>query len=186
MREWQVGQETERTRAARSARRAAGTLREGGKAGRGLTGSVEERIAPDEGDQGQVAMQTGPGATLVVPESELLLAILMESFDGPPLMSQSELVVERTVVERPGEVPLRLAVLTRKGTLTDEPAERSGRVAMRALHAQPAGLALAALLLRIEDGDRRPPLVGDASGQLLRRVQWGYLGGIRTRARATP
>ena len=161
----------ESTRATSSARRAAGTLREGGKAGRGLTGSVEERIAPDEGDQGQVAMQTRPGPALVVSESELLFPILMESFDGPPLMGQAELLVEGVVIKVPGEIPLRLAVLTRKGTLADEPAVRAGRVAVGAMDAQPAGLSLAALLLRIEDGDRRPLLVGDANGQLLRGVQ---------------
>ena len=111
MREWQVGQAMESTRAASSARRAAGTLREGGKAGHGLTGGVEERVTPDEGDQGEVAMETWPGATLVVAESELLLAILMKSFDGPPLMGETELVVELTGIEALGEVPLRLTVL---------------------------------------------------------------------------
>src|SRR5215212_9335431 len=141
MREWQVGQETESTRAARSSRRAAGTLREGGEAGRGLTGGVEESVAPDEGDQGEMAVQARPGPSLVVTEPELLLAVLMEAFDGPALMGQPKLVVERAIVERPGEVPLRFAVLTRKGALADEPAERSGGVAVRAVHTLAAGLA---------------------------------------------
>src|SRR5215213_4038885 len=114
-------------------------------------------------------MQTGPGAPLVVAEPELLFAVLMKSFDSPPLVSQAELVIERTGIELPGEVPFRLAVLTRKGTLADEPAERAGGVTMGAVDAQSAGQPLAALLLRIEDGDRRPLLVGDATGQLLRR-----------------
>src|SRR6476469_4010658 len=110
----------------------------------------------------------------------------MEAFDSPALVSQSELVVERAVVQGPGEVPRRFAVLTRKGTLADEPAEGPGGVAMCAVHAQPNSLSLAPLLLGIEDGDRSPLLVGDACGQVLRRVQRGYLSGMRTRARATP
>ena len=150
MREWQVGQAMERTRAASNARRAAGTLREGGKACRGLTGGVEEGVAPDEGDQGEMAVQARPGPTLVVAEPELLFAILMKAFDGPALVGQSELVVEGAVVERPGEVPLRFAVLTTERTLTDEPTERAGRVAVGAMHAQSAGLALTPVLLRIE------------------------------------
>src|SRR6476661_262786 len=105
MRAWQAGQATESTRAASRSRRAAGTLRLGGKAGRGLTGGVEEGVAPDEGDEGEVAVQARPGPSLVAAKAELLFAILMEAFDGPALVSQSELVIERAVVERPGEVP---------------------------------------------------------------------------------
>ncbi len=161
----------ERTRAASRARRAAGTLREGGKAGRRLTGDVEEHVAPDEGDEGHVAMQARPGPSLVVAKPELLFAILMEAFDRPALVRQSELVVEGAVVEGPGEVPLGLTVLTRKGTFTDEPTEGTGGVAMCPVHAEPTRLPLAALLLGIEDGDRRPLLVGDASRQCLRGVQ---------------
>src|SRR6478609_5585444 len=112
-----------------------------------------------------MAMQARPGSALVVAEAEFLLAILMEAFDSPALVSQSELIVERAVVQGPGEVPRRFAVLTRKGTLADEPAEGPGGVAMCAVHAQPNSLSLAPLLLGIEDGDRSPLLVGDASGQ---------------------
>src|SRR6266498_614064 len=139
MRVWQAGQAMTRSRAASRSRRAAGRLREGGKAGRCLTGGVEEGVAPDEGDQGQMAVQARPGSALVVAEPELLFAILMEAFDGPALVSQSELVVERAIVERPGEVPLRFAVLTRKGTLADEPAEGAGGVAVGAVNTQSAG-----------------------------------------------
>src|SRR6266496_6549963 len=106
-----------RNRAASSSRRAAGTLRLGGKAGRGLTGGVEEGVAPDESDQGEVAVQTRPGPPLVVAEAECLLAILMKAFNGPALVGQTELVVEGAVIQGPGEVPLRLAVVTRKGAL---------------------------------------------------------------------
>ena len=147
---------------------------------------MEEGVAPDEGDQGEMAVQARPGPALVVAEPELLLAILMEALDGPALVSQAELVVERAVVEGPGEVPLRFAVLTRKGTLADEPAERAGGVAVGAVNTEAAGLALAALLLRIEDGDGRPLLVGHASRQRLRRVQRRHLARMRPRARATP
>src|SRR3954468_10373548 len=132
-----------------------------------------------------MAVQARPGATLVVAEPEFLFAILMEALDGPALVGQSEVIVERAIIQVPGEVPLRLAVLPRQGTLADEPAARAGGVAVGTLDAQPAGLSSAAPLVGIEDGDRRPLLVGDATGQLPRRVQWGDLGGMGTRARPT-
>src|SRR6266536_2723598 len=185
MRVWQAGQAMTRSRAASRSRRAAGRLREGGKAGRCLTGGVEEGVAPDEGDQGQMAVQARPGPSLVVAESELLFAILMEALHSPALMGQPELVVEQAVVDQPGEVQLRLAVQARKGTLTDEPAEGAGGVAVVALHAQAARLPLTPLLLRIEDGDRRPLLLGDGGGQRLRGVQRRHLDRLRAGARAT-
>ena len=161
MRVWQVGQAMTRSRAASRSRRAAGTLRVGGEAGPCLTGGVEEGVAPDQGDQGQMAVQARPGSSLIVAEPELLLAILMEALHGPALVSQPELIVERTVVERPGDVPLGLTVLTRKGALADEPAERASGVAVRAANPQAAGLTLTPLLLRIEDGHRHPRHSGE-------------------------
>ena len=38
-----------------------------------------------------MAVQTGPGAPLVVPQAQFLLAILMEAFDGPAAMAELEL-----------------------------------------------------------------------------------------------
>src|SRR5215216_5036417 len=140
MRVWQAGHEMTRSRAASRSRRAAGRFRVGVKAGRGLTGGVDERIAPDERHQGEMAVQAGPGPSLVVAEAELLFAILMEALHGPALVSQAELVVKRSGIQRPGKVPLRLAVLTRKGTLADEPAEGTGGVAVGAVDPQAAGL----------------------------------------------
>src|SRR3954468_10233506 len=122
---WQLGQAMERTSAASKVRRAAGTFREGGEAGRWLTGGVGEGVAPDEGDEGEVAVQARPGASLVVAEAEFLFAILMKPLDGPALVGQSELVVEGPVVQGPGDVPLGLAVLTGQGTFADEPPERA-------------------------------------------------------------
>src|SRR5215212_12057053 len=184
MRAWQVGQAMTRSRAARRSRRAAGTLRVGGKAGPCLAGGVEERVAPDEGDQGQMAMEPRPGPSLVVAEPEFLLAVLMEPLDRPALMGQAELLVEWAVVQGPGEVPFRFAVLTGKRTLADEPPERAGRVAVAAMHAQAAGLPLAPLL-RIEDGHRGPLVLGHAGRQRFRGVQRRYLGGMRMDAGAT-
>src|SRR3954467_10535065 len=185
MREWQCGQAMERTRAASSSRRAAGTLREGGKAGRRLTGGVEEGVAPDEGDQGEVAMEARPGPSLIVTEAELLFAILVEAFDRPTLVGQSELDIEGAVVQGPGEVPFGLTVLTGQGTFTDEPTERTGGVAVRPVDAEPTGLPPAALLLGIEHGDRPPLLVRHAGRQRLRGVQRGHLARMRPGARAT-
>ena len=122
-----------RRRAASRSRRAAGRLRLGGKAGRRPVGGVEEGVAPDQGDQGEVAVQARPGPSLVVAEAELLFPVLVEAFDRPALMGQSQLVIEGAVVEGPGEVPLGLASLTREGTLADEPAEGAGGVAVRAV-----------------------------------------------------
>ncbi len=86
MTEWQVGQVMERSSAAKRSRRAAGRLRLGGKAGRGLTGGVEERVAPDEADQGQVAVQARPGPPLVVSQPELVFAILVEPLNQPAIL----------------------------------------------------------------------------------------------------
>jgi len=92
-------------------------------------------------------------AALTVAEAAFLFAILMEPFDGPALVRQSELVVEGAVVQGPGEIPLGLAVVTRQGPLANQPAERAGGVTVGAVNTDAAGLALAPLLLRIEDGE---------------------------------
>src|SRR5437016_5030384 len=110
MRVQHAGQMTVSTSAARSSRRAAGRLRLGGKAGRGVPGGVEQSVAPDEADQGQVAVQARPGPSLVIAQPELLLAILMEALHRPALVGQAELLGHRTGIKLPGEVPLRLAV----------------------------------------------------------------------------
>ena len=60
-----------------------------------------------------------------------------------------------------------------------------GGVAVSAVHTEAAGLPLAPLLLRIEDGDGRPLLVGYTSSQGVRRVQRRYLDRMRTGARTT-
>src|SRR4051794_5087737 len=185
MRAWQVGQAMTRRRAARRSRRAAGTLRVGGEAGPCLAGGVEERVAPDEGDHGEVAVQARPGPSLVVAEPEFLLAILMEPLDRPALVGQAELLVERPVVQGPGEVPLRLAGFAGQRTLADEPAERAGRVAVCPVDAEAAGLAPAPLLLRIEDRDGQPLLLGDRRSQDLRGMQRRDLVGMGPHARAT-
>jgi hypothetical protein len=128
----------------------------GGKAGRGVVGGLEQRVAPDEGDQGEVALQARPGPSLGVAEPELLLAVLVDPLDGPALVSQAELRVERPVVEAPGEGPLRLARVTRARPLAEEPAARAGRGAVGSVDAQAAGRAPAARVLGIEAGDRGP------------------------------
>ena len=86
MRVWQAGQVMDSSKAARRVRRAAGRLRLGGKAGCCLAGGVEEGVGPDEGDQGEVAMQARPGAALVVAEPEFLLAVLVEPLNQPSIL----------------------------------------------------------------------------------------------------
>jgi hypothetical protein len=111
-RAWQIGHTMVMTRSASNRRRAAGRLRPGGKVrgnggGRGQPRLAEEGIAPDQADQCQVAVEAWPGAALVVTQSQLLLAILMEALDRPALVSQSELLGQRAVVQAPGEGPVR-------------------------------------------------------------------------------
>ena len=121
------------TSAASSARRAAGTLRprppggsglRSGGHGRGRRGGVggvsaEQRVAPQQADQREVAVQAGPGAPLVVAQAELLLAVLMEALHRPPLVAEPQLPGKWQAVEPPREVPLRVAVLTRKRSLAE-------------------------------------------------------------------
>jgi hypothetical protein len=108
---------------------------------------VEESVAPDEGDEGEVAVQARPGPSLVGAAAELVLPGLVGALHGPALVRQAELVGDRAVVQRPGEVPFGLAVLSREGTLTNEPAERAGGVAMIAA-GERASLQETARLLR--------------------------------------
>src|SRR5215210_7122906 len=174
----------ERSKAARSVRRAAGRLRLGGGAAPCLAGGVQESVTPDEGDQGEVAMQARPGPALVVAQPELLLAVLVEPLDRPALVGQAELRVERAVVEGPGEVPLGFAILTGQRALSDQPAEWAGGVAVSAVDAQAARLPLAPLLLGIEDGDRDPLRLRHGGRQRLGGVQRRNLGGMRMETRA--
>jgi len=89
-----------------------------------------------------MAMQTGPGAPLVVPQAQLLLAILMEAFDGPAAMAELELAGQGSVVQMPGEVPLGLVGLAGQGAFAQEPAQGTGDVVVGPVDAQAAGLAL--------------------------------------------
>src|SRR3712207_6720120 len=186
MRVWHAGQAMTRSRAASSSRRAAGRLRLGGKAGRRLAGGVEQGVAPDERDEGEVAVQARPGPRLVVAQPELLLAILVEPLDRPALVGQAELLIERSVIKLPGDVPCRLALLAGQRALAEQPAERAGRVAMRPVDAQAAGLPLAALLLGIEDGDRRPLVGGHGRRPRLGGVQRSHLARVGTGPWAFP
>src|SRR6059058_2564921 len=175
-------------RSARSWRRAAGRLRPGGKVRRSGDGlrvtDAEEGIAPDETDQCQVAVESWPGAALVVTQPQLLLAVLMEALDRPALVRQAELLGQRAVVHVPGEVPLGLAVLARQGPLADQPAERAGLIATGAVDAQSAGQALGTPLLWVEYGNPGPALGRYLVGQLLAAMQRGDLHGVRVDARA--
>ena len=95
MRVWRAGQERVSTRRVRRCRRAAGRLRPGGKGcrSRGLgSGGAEESVAPDQADQRQMAVQAGPGASLIIAEPQLLLAVLVEALDGPALVGEAELL----------------------------------------------------------------------------------------------
>ena len=97
---------------ASSRRRARVRLSAGGESrriGGMLLVGEEQGRTPEQTDQGEMAMQAGPGAPLVVAQTQLLLAILMEAFDGPAAMAELELAIQGGVVQAPGEIPLGLA-----------------------------------------------------------------------------
>lgn len=130
---------------ASSRRRAWGKLRPGGKGrpvgvggGRGLP----HRRAPDQAHQGQVAVQPGPGAALIVAQLQFLLPILMEPFHRPAPMRQPPLVGQGAPVQSPGETPFRVARLARQGAFPKQPALRPGEVAMGAMDPDPTGQPL--------------------------------------------
>src|SRR6266545_7433178 len=145
-------------------RRAAGRLRPGGKATlrggrRRLLGCGEDRVAPEEADQRQVAVQPGPGAALVVAQPELLLAVLVEPLDGPPRVGRAHLRGERGPRPAPGEVPPRVVGLARQRALADQPALRPGPVAVGAVDPEPADAAPARATVAVEHR-HRPPAPG--------------------------
>src|SRR5713226_247239 len=95
---------------ASTTRRAAGKLRPGGKQPRGLRllcRGLHDRIAPDQADQGEMAMQPGPTPPLVVAQAQLLLAILMKPLDAPAPMRQPQWLPQRPPVQTPGEIVFR-------------------------------------------------------------------------------
>jgi len=62
-------------------------------------------------------------------------------------MGQAQLLGQRAVIHRPGEVPRGLAVLAGQGPLAEQPAEGTRLVAARAVDAHPTGQALGTALL---------------------------------------
>src|SRR3954470_7353347 len=138
---------------ARTCRRAAGRLRPGGKhpcEGAWLGGRVEHRIAPDQADQGEMTVQPGPTAALVVAEPQFLLAIFMEAFHAPAPMRQAQLVFERAAIQAPGEVPFGVAALARQRALPQQPPTGPGHGAMGPVDAHPAPQPFGGLPIRIE------------------------------------
>ena len=79
-----------------------------------------------------MAMQSRPGASLVMVQAQPLLAILMEALDGPTAMRQPDLRLQVQIVEPPGDVPFGLSVLTGEGALPDQPAGWPGGIAVGA------------------------------------------------------
>src|SRR3954468_2203464 len=113
---------------ASTTRRAAGKLRPGGKQPRGLgllCGRLHDRIAPDQADQGQMAVQPGPTAPLVVAQLQFLFAVLMEALDAPAPMRQPQLRLQWTLVRAPGKIVLRLACRPGQRAFAEQPAPRA-------------------------------------------------------------
>src|SRR2546426_11600664 len=109
-------------------RRACGKLPAGGESprhGRILVRTRQQRVAPREAHQGEVALQSGPRPPLVVAQPQFLFAILMEALDGPPAMGQAHLRLQVQLVQPPGEVPLGVTLLPGQRALTQKPAART-------------------------------------------------------------
>src|SRR5712691_10924547 len=68
----------------------------------------DDRVAPDQLDQGEVPMQPRPGPALVVVQPKLLLGVLVEALHRPPPVGYAHHVGQRELVQPPGEKPLRL------------------------------------------------------------------------------
>jgi len=112
-------------------------LRGGGRNGRGMSGDRyvigivvsrggKQGVAPEQAHQYQVTMQSRPGASLVVAQPELLLAILMEALYRPAFMAEPGLTRQRSVVQSPDEKPRCAAGGTRHWALTQKPPLWSG------------------------------------------------------------
>jgi hypothetical protein len=98
---------------------------------------LEDGITPDQADQGEVAVQAGPAAALVIAQPQLLFPILMEPLDHPTPMRQHRLLGQRVPIEPPGEIPFRVARGIWQGPLADQPADRAGHLPMGPVDAHP-------------------------------------------------
>src|SRR5579859_7318666 len=112
----------------------------------------EDGVAPEQADQREVAVQARPGAALVVAQTQLLLAVLMEAFHRPAAMAELELTGRGGVVQAPGDVPLGFPLVPGHGPFAKEPTERTGHVAVGAVDTQPTGLTLGRLVVAVEHG----------------------------------
>src|ERR1051325_83433 len=160
---------------AKSWRRARGRLRPGGKASvrrGGLSGGLRDRVAPEEADQSQVAVEPRPTAALVIAQPQLLLPILVEPLDHPAPVGELQLVLERAALEPPGEVPFWIPARPWQWALPDEPAQGPGVLALSPMHAHAAGQAFAAASLLVEDAHAAPASRRHAVEQVL----WGVAG----------
>src|SRR5262252_1199463 len=123
----------------RGARRSAGAAAEGGGArglrgvglvgGRGGGQALQDQEGVGEPDQGQVAVQAGPGAALVVVEPALPLGVLVGLLDGPAGVGQGDQPRQGRLqgpAGQPQEELLGLPLVPRQGALAQEPADRPG------------------------------------------------------------
>src|SRR5690349_11858788 len=130
---------------ASTARRAAGKLRPGGKQPRGLgllRGGLHDRIAPNQANQGEMAVQPRPTAALVVAEPQFLLAILMETLDAPAPMRQPQLLLQRAPIQAPREIVLRVARRSGQRAFAEQPAFRACDCPVGAVHPHATGQPL--------------------------------------------
>src|SRR5215217_7557383 len=131
----QQGQTMVRASVAKTIRRARGRLAEGGKGHRFgrivLLGRRRQRIAPDQADQRQVAVQPRPTPPLIVAQAQLLLAVLVKPLDRPPGMGPLEQFLQGRLVQTPGEPPPGVTALPGQWPFPDQPAagSRHGGVA---------------------------------------------------------
>src|ERR1051325_2366583 len=144
---------------AKSWRRARGRLRPGGKASvrrGGLSGGLRDRVAPEEADQSQVAVEARPPAARVTAHPHLLLPSRVAPLNHPAPVGERQLVLERAALEPPGEVPFWIPARPWQWAFPDEPAQGPGVLALCPMHAHAAGQAFAAASLLVEAPHRAP------------------------------
>ena len=121
-----------------------------------------------EHDQGDVAVESGPQASLVVIEAELPFGILVEAFDHPTHVRDVDQIREGELVEADAEVDLFLTSMPLQGPFGEQPAvdgeERAARTSPE--HTRPRDALDQRPLLTMPPGDRLPRLARQAIDDL--------------------
>ena len=91
--------------------------------------AAQSQITLGQHHQSHVAVQARPEPAFIVVQSQLSLGILVESFDDPPAVGQSHLVMQCEGIKTPGEEKFVLSLVPCHGALADEPPTRGKMLA---------------------------------------------------------